>query len=223
MVTSDQAKPAPHGVAGPSVISWLRRVNWPAALGAAMALAFTVSCTTSTDGHAISAGSASGRQDRTITATTAATAVSTVPHQPPNSKNNGTTFDPCVAYTDDELRSVGFDPAKTVGTESSLQRGCKYYGAGFRVQISVLNGPIDRFYRQDLFAGSKPITIGGRTGAIFRDEPANLRNCFLELPSQQATVGAIVEVSDAPALDQIPDSCTKAIEVATLTASKLPN
>lgn len=58
------------------------------------------------------------------------------------------------------------------------------------------------------------ITIEGLNGATHRDRPENMRNCFVELQTQQATVATILEISDPPALQDIPDACTKAIEVA---------
>nr|WP_134071473.1 DUF3558 domain-containing protein [Mycobacteroides salmoniphilum] len=188
-------------------------------LAAPLLLLNLSACTPSTGGQGISKLPTSASRPA---GTSATTTVSTVPHQPPNAKNNGTTFDPCVAYTPDDLRSVGFDPEKTAGVESALVRGCIFYGAGFRVQIIVLNGTIDRFLRQDLFPGSRPITIDGLGGVTHRDSDGDIRSCYVDLPSQQATVSAIVVVSDAPALTQIPDACTKGVEVATLTAKKLP-
>ncbi|MUM23359.1 DUF3558 domain-containing protein [Mycobacterium sp. CBMA271] len=147
---------------------------------------------------------------------------STIPHKPPTSKNDGTSFDPCVTYGVDDLRGVGLDPASGVDIGSALLRGCKCHATGWRVQITVLNGTIDRYLNQNLFPGALPITIERLNGVTYRDEPGDMRSCFVELPSQQATVGIILVVSDAPALKQIPDACTKAVEVATLTAKKLP-
>ncbi|WP_232785643.1 DUF3558 domain-containing protein [Mycobacteroides chelonae] len=177
-------------------------------------------CTTQTPGIARNADSSAAQPTEATTAVAPST--STIPHRPPTSKNNGTTFDPCVAYSPDDLREVGLDPTSIKEAESTLLRGCKWYGPGWRVQIQVLNGSIDRFLDPTLFPGSRPITIDGLNGATHRDEPGNMRNCAVEIPSQQATVSTIIEVSDAPALDQIPDACTKAVEVATLTAKKLP-
>ncbi|WP_234802666.1 DUF3558 family protein [Mycobacteroides salmoniphilum] len=188
-------------------------------LGLLLALSLTA-CTTETAGQAHSADSSAAQTAEATTA--AAPSTSSIPHRAPSSKNNGTTFDPCVAYGPDELRKVGLDPASIKEAESTLLRGCKWYGSGWRVQIQVLNGSIDRFLDPNLFPGSQPITIEGLNGATHRDELGNMRNCAVEIPSQQATVSTIIEVSDPPALDQIPDACTKAVEVATLTAKKLP-
>ncbi|MBN7437930.1 DUF3558 domain-containing protein [Mycobacteroides abscessus] len=181
-----------------------------------VALSLT-SCGTVTNGTAVSATSATSTEEAAST-----TSAPAIPHQPASKNNDGTTFDPCVAYGTDDLRAVGLDPASGKDIDSALLRGCKWYGAGWRVQVAVLNGSIDRYRDQKLFPGSQPIIVDGLSGVTYRDEPGNMRNCFVEIPSQQATVGTIVEVSDAPALDQIPDACTKAVEVATLTAKKLP-
>jgi hypothetical protein len=183
------------------------------------AAACLAACTTVTDGRALTNSS-------TVTSSgipaTSSTTASSIPHKSPTDKNDGTSFDPCVAYGDEDLRAVGLNPATGEDIDSSLQRGCLWSGAGWRVQVTVLNGSIDRFFNQDLFPGVEPITVEGLNGARYRDEPGDMRSCYIELPSQQATVGIILMVSDAPALKQIPDACTKAVEVATLTARKLP-
>ncbi|MGL5443890.1 MAG: DUF3558 family protein, partial [[Mycobacterium] stephanolepidis] len=83
-------------------------------------------CTTETAGLARSADSSVAQPTEATTAVAPST--STIPHRPPTSKNNGTTFDPCVAYSPDDLRAVGLDPASIKEAESTLLRGCKWYG-----------------------------------------------------------------------------------------------
>ena len=177
-------------------------------------------CTTETDGQALGATSSGAQPTQSSISATAPSP--SIPHDPPNKNTDGTAFDPCAAFAPDDLRGVGIDPATVKAADSRLSRGCKWYGSGWRVQVVVINGTIDRYLNQDLYPGSQPVTIEGLGGAIHRDEPGNMRNCFVELPSQQATVATIVEVSDPPALQDIPDACTKAVEVATVTAKKLP-
>lgn len=145
----------------------------------------------------------------------------TVAHPPPSERNNGTSFDPCEAFTDDDLRSVGLDPATIKATKSSFVRGCIWNGVGWNVQIGVLNGSVDRYLNQDSFAGAQPIVVGGLNGVSYRDEPGNLRSCYVELPSEKSTVGTALDILD-PANAKIPDACTKAVEVATMLAPKLP-
>ncbi len=183
-------------------------------------IASLTACTTETAGQAIGTSSTSAQATKSNTGATSST--SSIPHRSPTSKNDGTTFDPCVAYAENDLRGVGLDPSSIKEIDSTLLRGCKWYGAGWRVQITVLNGSIDHYLDQTQFPGAQSITIEGLSGATYRDEPGDMRSCYVELPSEKATVGIILAVSDAPALEQIPDACTKAVEVATLTAQKLP-
>ncbi|BAX95364.1 hypothetical protein MSTE_00011 [Mycobacteroides stephanolepidis] len=191
-----------------------------ALLSGFLAAASITACTTQTGGEPL--GTSSTGATATKSTTSAPTSASSIPHRSPTSKNDGTTFDPCAAYGDNDLRGVGLDPTSIKEIDSTLLRGCKWYGAGWRVQITVLNGSVDHYLDQTQFPGAQPITIEGLNGATYRDEPGDMRSCYVELPSEKATVGIILAVSDPPALDQIPDACTKAVEVATLTAQKLP-
>ncbi|OHU62958.1 hypothetical protein BKG85_16040 [Mycobacteroides chelonae] len=185
-----------------------------------LAVASIAACTTETGGKPLSASSTSAQASKS--STTATTSASSIPHRSPTDKNDGTTFDPCAAYGDNDLRGAGLDPASVKEIDSTLLRGCKWYGTGWRVQITVLNGSVDHYLDQTQFPGAQPITIEGLNGATYRDEPGDMRSCYVELPSEKATVGIILAVTDAPALEQIPDACTKAVEIATLTAQKLP-
>lgn len=180
-------------------------------------------CSTVTDGNVSTAPTSSDSPPSGASSgSKAPETITSIPHQPPDKNTDGTTFDPCIAYTADEIRRVGLDPATIQDVPSHLQRGCKWKGAGWRAQVTVLNGSIDRYLDPKLFPGSQPVTIEGLGGATYRSDPGDMQNCFVEIPSQQATVGTIVEVTDTPALQQIPDACSKAVEVATLTANKLP-
>lgn len=183
-------------------------------------IASLTACTNETGGQALSTSSASA--EPTKSSTMAPSSHSSIPHRSPTIKNDGTTFDPCVAYPDNDLRGVGLDPASIKEIDSTLLRGCKWYGPGWRVQITVLNGSVEHYLDQTQFPGAQPITIEGLSGATYRDQPGDMHSCYVELPSEKATVGIILAVSDAPALEQIPDACTQAVEVATLTAQKLP-
>ncbi|MGC7358304.1 DUF3558 family protein, partial [Mycobacteroides abscessus subsp. massiliense] len=88
-------------------------------------------CTTTiTSGDATTASSSAS--------TTSLTATNTLPgpHPPPNDNNNGTSFDPCLAYTATELKSWGVAPGSVEdqGVGDNIQRGCLFAPprAGFR-------------------------------------------------------------------------------------------
>jgi hypothetical protein len=146
------------------------------------------------------------------------------PHPPPTDNNDGTTFDPCLAYTADELKAWGVSPGSVedLANKPGLQRGCKWSGDGWILQQTVLNRSIDEFLDQDLFPGAQPVTVGGLASAQFHKPADDLTVCFVELPSQKASVGTIVRMNDPQAQRETPDACTKAISIATDTAKKLP-
>ncbi len=161
-----------------------------------------------------------------ISAASSTTATNTLPgpHPPPTDNNNGTSFDPCLAYTADELKSWGVNPGSVEdkGVGDTVQRGCKWTGDGWVVQQLVINQLIDRYFNNPSFPGAQAITVGGLTAAQYRKPVDDMTICYIDLPSQQASVGTIVSVRDYKAKQMIPDACTKALEIASDTAKKLP-
>lgn len=90
------------------------------------------------------------------------------------------------------------------------------------MQQTVLNRPITDYLNQDLFPGSAQITIEGLNAVRWRDEVGPQRVCHVELPAQKASARTPVRVRDPQAQKVIPDACTKAMNIATDTAKKLP-
>ncbi|MFC5335001.1 MULTISPECIES: DUF3558 family protein [Mycobacterium] len=179
----------------------------------------SVGCTTTiTPGDATTASSTTAQTSPTVTNTLPG------PHPPPNDNNNGTSFDPCLAYTADELKSWGVAPGSVedVGAKDTVQRGCTWKGDGWEVQQLVVNRSIDEFLDQTLFPGAWTMSIGGLTAALHRFPPDDMTVCYVELPSQNATVGTIVGINSLQAQRQTPDACPRAITIATDTAKKLP-
>jgi hypothetical protein len=157
-------------------------------------------------------------------ATAAATNTLPGPHPPPTDNNNGTSFDPCLAYTTDELKSWGVSPGSVEdkGVKDTVQRGCLWKGDGWVLQQLVVNRRIDEYLDQDLFPGAETVAVSDLSAVKFRSPPDDITVCYVELPSQKATVGTIVSIRDSKAKQQIPDACIKAIAIATDTAKKLP-
>ena len=189
---------------------------------ACTAIAILAGCTkTVTSGDATTASSAGASSVSTSPATT-----STLPgpHPPPSDNNDGTSFDPCLAYTADELKNWSVAPGSVedLANTPGLQRGCKWQGDGWELQQTVLNGSIDRFRDQELFPESEAINIDGLGAVKFRKPADDMTVCYVELPSQKATVGTIVGINSPAAQRAIPDACTKAMRIATDTAKKLP-
>lgn len=168
--------------------------------------------------RASSTGSIAGSSSTTATNTLQA------PHPQPNANNNGTSFDPCLAYTAGELKSWGVAPGSVEdkGVNDTVQRGCLWKGDGWVLQQLVVNRQLDEYLDQDLFPGAEAVTVGGLSAVKFRSPPDDMTVCYVEIPSQKATVGTIVSVRDSKAKQAIPDACTKAIAIAADTATKLP-
>ncbi|SKY22315.1 Protein of uncharacterised function (DUF3558) [Mycobacteroides abscessus subsp. bolletii] len=167
---------------------------------------------------ASSTGSVAGSSSTTATNTLPG------PHPPPTDNNNGTTFDPCLAHSAEELERWGVNPGSVEdkGVGDSVLRGCIWTGNGWVVQQVVINQLIGDYFNSPSFPGAQAIMVGGLNGAQFRKPVDDMTICYIELPSEQASVGTIVSVRDYKAKQMIPDACTKALEIASDTAKKLP-
>ncbi|ANO23036.1 hypothetical protein BAB79_05100 [Mycobacteroides abscessus] len=180
-------------------------------------------CSTSTI-TSIDATKASSTGSVAGSSSTVATNTLQAPHPQPNTNNNGTSFDPCLAYTADELKSWGVAPGSVEdkGVKDTIQRGCLWKGDGWVLQQLVVNRQLDEYLDQELFPGAEAITVGGLNAVKFRSPPEDMTGCYVEIPSQKATVGTIVSVRDSKAKQAMPDACTKAVAIAEDTAKKLP-
>ncbi|WP_191989227.1 DUF3558 domain-containing protein [Mycobacteroides salmoniphilum] len=149
------------------------------------------------------------------------------PHPPPNDYTNGTTFEPCTAFTADELRAWGVDPANVedVGVENRLLRGCRWRPSSrsWSLGIRVHNSSVAKYLEPDsALKLQKPTTIGGRSGAVNSGE-GRQTFCDVILPSQKAVVIVTARVysgDEGPRL--VPDACNKVIDVASAIAPRLP-
>ncbi|SKX66188.1 Protein of uncharacterised function (DUF3558) [Mycobacteroides abscessus subsp. bolletii] len=180
-------------------------------------------CSTSTI-TSIDATKASSTGSVAGSSSTVATNTLQAPHPQPNTNNNGTSFDPCLAYTAGELKSWGVAPGSVEdkGLKDTIQRGCLWKGDGWVLQQLVVNRQLDEYLDQELFPGAEAITVGGLNAVKFRSPPEDMTGCYVEIPSQKATVGTIVSVRDSKAKQAIPDACIKAVAIAEDTAKKLP-
>ena len=188
---------------------------------AAIAAVVVSACGTTTGGIATTAPSVAGSSTASATVSNSLTS----PHPPPNQYNDGTTFDPCLAFTADELRSWGVKPesVEDAGAPDRLQRGCTWIGDGWFTYVAVLNRPVSDYLNQENFPGSKPIQVGGLDGVTYQKTGTALPDCWVELPSQNASVGTLVSIQDPKQGPQVvPDTCAKAVAVATAVAGKLP-
>lgn len=150
-----------------------------------------------------------------------ATTTATAPHQAPNANTDGTSFDPCSAYSSAELNKWGLDPASVKGVDDGLQRGCIWNGKNWYVQQLVVNRSISEYLDTNNYPDAQPLTIAGLQGSQHRLSQPGAGFCSVQIPSQRAVVATLVTV-DPEAAGAIPDACPKAIEIATDSAAKLP-
>ncbi|OHU31729.1 hypothetical protein BKG76_00340 [Mycobacteroides franklinii] len=150
------------------------------------------------------------------------------PHPPPDEHSDGTPFEPCTAFTAEELRGWGVDPS-TVDDMSvemhNLIRGCAWWqtNESWSLTINVLNASVERYLRPDkLLKLQEPVTVGGLSGAVNSSSGRQI-HCDIVLPSRKAVVFFSVRVtSGREGALLVPDACNKAVDVATAVAGRLP-
>lgn len=193
-------------------------------LGTALAAA---ACSTTTSGSpapaATTAASVSGSPSPTSSVSIPYTL--TAPHPPPGKDNNGTSFDPCVAFTEEEIRSWGVDPEKVddTGRQGLEIRGCSWSADGWAISQTVINNPTSDYLNNPQFPVAYRQTIGGLDAVVYQDRVTGDSGCYVALPSQQATVHVLASIyNEKRGRKAVPDLCAKAIEVAAFVATKLP-
>lgn len=144
-----------------------------------------------------------------------------------NERNDGSSFEPCTAYTDEEMRSLGADPrtlSDAAISDAPNYRGCHWQtadGIGRFSQIVSNERSIEAYKaKQSQRPWQKDRLIGGRTVIV-----ATERNdrCLASFMSQGAMVHSSFRTGTAgrPSADLVAE-CNKAIEWATLAISKAP-
>lgn len=186
------------------------------------ALALTVAgCGGPVSGDAVTAASTSSSATATASSTTVANTLPG-PHPPPNHNSDGTTFDPCIAYSAAELTKWGLDPSTVQDVSDQLQRGCSWKGDGWRLQQLVINRSISEYLDTNNYPDAQPVTIAGLQGSTHRLNQTDNSFCSAQIPSERSVVASLVAVDTPKAKRAIPDPCIKAVEIATDTAGKLP-
>ncbi|MDO3058013.1 DUF3558 domain-containing protein [Mycobacteroides abscessus] len=191
----------------------------------AMALLAVVGCGPSTAiTKSVSTGqSASSTASSTASSQPQVSSTLTAPHPPPNHWNDGTSYDPCLTYTAEQIRSWGVDPArvKDRGVEDRQVRGCRWSADGWSVGLTVANSPVSAYLDRDLFDNPRSMTIAGLQAVQYDGGVPQAPACTVVLPVQKASVGVVVVIAD-PKNASLSDPCAKSIEVATAVAPTLP-
>ncbi|WJR35451.1 DUF3558 domain-containing protein [Mycobacteroides immunogenum] len=196
-------------------------------MGLACAVALLAAgCSTSTGitKPADTSGSVSSSVSAAATSQPQVSSTLTAPHPPPNHWNDGTSYDPCLTYTADQIRSWGVDPAKVddVGVEDRQLRGCRWSSDGWSVELSVANTKVSSYLDRELFDNPRSITVAGLQAVQYDGGIPQAPACTVVLPVRNATVGVIVAIVDPKRAKGVTDPCAKATEVATAVAPSLP-
>ncbi|MFV8310324.1 DUF3558 domain-containing protein [Mycobacteroides chelonae] len=148
----------------------------------------------------------------------------TAPHPPPNHWNDGTSYDPCLTYTAEQIRAWGVDPAQVDdrGVEDRQVRGCRWSADGWSVGLTVANTKVSSYLDAELFDNPRSITVAGLPAVQYDGGIPQAPACTVVLPVQNATVGVIVAIVDPKRAKGVSDACAKATEVATAVAPTLP-
>ncbi|WP_286150548.1 DUF3558 domain-containing protein [Mycobacterium sp. D16R24] len=193
---------------------------------ACVAALLAAGCSTSTGitKPADISGSASTSASKSETSQPQVSSTLTEPHPPPNHWNDGTSYDPCLTYTADQIRSWGADPAKVEdrGVEDRQVRGCRWVADGWSVGLTVANTKVSSYLDSTLYDNPRSIKVAGLDAVIFQGGSAGAPVCTVSLPVQSASVGVVVVVFDPKRAKDVSDPCAKAIEVATAVAPTLP-
>lgn len=195
----------------------------------------TTACATEVGGEAVSAPSSSVPSFPTGAAVSPPSpTASPLPFTPrfkarTNERNNGSSFEPCTAYTADELIAIKIDPttlSDAAKSDSPNFRGCDWkslnsaQNARDYLDYSNIVGKriaLDDYKREQSFRQWQPDrTVGGRRLAV----GTTSYHCVAVFISQQATI-----ISTAQALHPSPGlvrECDAAVALATLSISKAP-
>ncbi|GAB3125578.1 hypothetical protein GCM10027289_00050 [Tsukamurella serpentis] len=144
-----------------------------------------------------------------------------------NERNDGTSFEPCTAYSDAELRSLGV-ASQTLSdaaiSESPNYRGCHWQSPNGSGRFSQIVGneksTSDYKAKQSARPWQPDRVVNGRI-VIVATELGD--GCLASFMSRNAMVHSSFRVTSPgkPSADLVPE-CEKAIAWATLAISKAP-
>jgi hypothetical protein len=132
-------------------------------------------------------------------------------------RSDGTTFEPCSAFSTEDLAKwgVGLQPYGQAGSPDKPAHGCQWnapdcasagHGADtcWSLSVIVTNRTIADHVRVE---GAREQTVAGRTAAISTDGP---ETCYVTVPAERATVSISITSNSTAVVDP----CAKAMTVA---------
>lgn len=144
-----------------------------------------------------------------------------------NDRTDGTSFEPCTAYTDEELERVGISPrtVRDAGfSDSPNFRGCRWDtpdGSGWFGQTVANQAPLNAYKaRQSQRPWQPDNQVGGRTLAVAAEQPDG---CIAVFVSEAAVViSGFNTISPRTPSPGLVAECDTAIAWATLAIAKAP-
>ncbi len=144
-----------------------------------------------------------------------------------NNRNDGTSFEPCTAYTEDEMRALGADPSTIKDVMISVSpnyRGCRWRSPDRVATFSQTLGnekSLDVYKAKQSWRPWQPDRVINGRRVILTTERED--GCFASFISENAIVHSAYSVAvfgkPSPGLKV---ECEKAIAWATLAISKAP-
>ncbi|WP_231706752.1 MULTISPECIES: DUF3558 domain-containing protein [Tsukamurella] len=144
-----------------------------------------------------------------------------------NERNDGTSFEPCTAYTDEEMRNLGAEPRTLKDAAISVSpnyRGCHWQSGDGIASFSQTLGnekSLDAYKAKQSYRPWQPDRVINGRRVIVTTEDRD--GCFASFMSEKAIVHSAysVAVFGTPSPGLVSE-CNKAIEWATLAISKAP-
>lgn len=192
-----------------------------ACLGLAAVALLLVGCAVTVDGEAVPGGGVT---------TSSARPLPFVPKYEgrTNERNDGTSFEPCTAYSDEEMRALGADPRTLEDVMISYSpnyRGCQWKSpdrASFFSQTLGNEKSLEVYKAKQSWRPWQPDrVIDGRRVILTTERDFG---CFASFMSEGAIIHSAYTVDgwDKKPSAGLVDECNKAIEWATLAISKAP-
>ncbi|WP_207842559.1 DUF3558 family protein [Williamsia soli] len=144
-----------------------------------------------------------------------------------NASNDGTSFEPCVAYTSGELSRFKVDSSKiedVAQVDGQSTRGCHWYMSDqFDLgQLVTDASSLDEYRTASTDLDWKPdLEVGGRTVGLFAVDYGTSKTCSTYVQSFSAGVVTNVITSTSP-YGQSVDACKLVIDFTRAYIDKIP-
>ncbi len=144
-----------------------------------------------------------------------------------NNRNDGSSFEPCTAYTSAELRAFGADPTTiqdAAFSESPNFRGCSWTSTDRIIRLSQVVSNQGTLAEYKVKQGRRPwqadLPIAGRTVAVAPERP---EGCMSVFESGTALIITAIRVAEGGSPSTgLKTECDTVVAWATLAIAKAP-